>query len=288
MGATRRGGVLALLCDREAVARLSAALRQGVPGALAAGTELVHVERVGALREALAARPFAIVVVEPRDVDRVPTDETVRAIRAIHRGAAIVGYATRADLSSAILAFARAGVDELVLPTVDDNGLALRTALASAVRRSGADRLLAEVVALVPETFRPVVRFCLERAGEAPDVPTVARALGVSRQTLVERAHRAGLPTPRELITWCRLLVAAQLLAEWGGSVDQIAIELDFPSGNGLRNALRRYAGRSVNDVRAGGAGLVLGAFRDALAAARVSAGGPGADAQAEAAGQPV
>jgi AraC-like DNA-binding protein len=270
-GTTRRGGVLALLCDREAVARFSAALRQGVPGAVAAGTELTRVERVGALRDALAKRPYSVVVVEPRDADRVPTDETIRAIRAAHPGVVIVGYATKSDLSSAILGFARAGVDELVVASLDDGGSALRSALTSAVRRSGADRLLEEVSALVPESFRPLVRFCFERAAEAPDVPSVARALGVSRQALVERARRAGLPAPRELLTWCRLLVAAQLLADWGGAVDQVAIELDFPSGNGLRNALRRYAGASVREVREGGATTLLAAFREALAGARTA-----------------
>jgi AraC-like DNA-binding protein len=259
--------VLALLRDREAVARLTMALRHGVHGATTAGTTLVRVERVTELRTALTERQFALVVVERVDADGVATAETIRAIRAAHPSLVVVGWTTRTDPASAILAFARAGVHELVLESVDDDGgRALRAALAAAVQRSAADRLLDAVAAIFPSSFVPVARYCLEHAHEAAcTVPNVAQAFGITRQALVARARRAGVPSPHAIVTWCRLLIAADMLASSARSVDDVAIDLDFPSGNGLRNALRRYAGLSVKDVRQGGVDAVLAALRGAV-----------------------
>jgi hypothetical protein len=80
-----RPAVLALVRDRDAAARVTEALRPGVPGAPPqAGAAVRCVTQVRALAEALAARPYALVIVEARDADGVPTEEAVRALRARH------------------------------------------------------------------------------------------------------------------------------------------------------------------------------------------------------------
>ena len=265
--------VVALLRDREAVARLGEALRPGVPDAPPhAGATVLAVHRVDALRAALVDRPHALVVVEQRDADGTPTDETVRAIRERCPAVVVLGYvALRRGVSSEVLAFARAGVHELIAGGIDDMVVALRAALTQAARRSTTDRLLAEITPLVPRPVLPLIRYCLEHAAEATSIADVARAIGVARQTLVTRTRAARLPSPRELATWCRLLVAAQHLVDTG-RVDQAALALDFPSSNGFRNVLRRYTGLAVSDVLRGGVPCVLAAFRTALERARTEA----------------
>lgn len=269
---TRRGEVLALLCDRESVAQLAEALRPGTPGPAGrptSGTPVRRVERVAELRAALGERRWAVIVVQARDADRVPTDEAVRAVRQEQPDAVVVGYARRTDLSSAILAFARAGVHELVVEGVDDMGVALRAALAAAVRRSGAERLIEDVAQLVPPSIVPMLRYCLEHYGDAASVPEVARGLGITRQALLERSHRAGVPSPRALLAWSRLLLAARMLADPRNAVADVAFALHFPSESGLRNTLRRYAGLGVAELRRAGAAPVLRAFAEAIEAAR-------------------
>ncbi len=267
--------VLALVRERGAAARLAEALRAGVPGVpqvggMPAGAALRTVTHVADLRDALAARPYAMVVVEPRDADGVPTEEAVRALRARHPEVPVIGHvAAQPGMSADVLALARAGVHELVVAGIDDVALVLRTTLARAARRSTAERVLADVMPLVPVAAVPVLRYCLEHATAAPDVPALARALGVSRQTLATRMRAAGLPGPRALSVWCRLLLAAELLAGEGRTVDQVALTLDFASANAFRNLLRRYADLGPADVRRDrGAGL-RAAFHDALAGRR-------------------
>ena len=259
--------VLALLRDREVIARLTEALRPGKPGAPPhAGAVVRCVDRVEELVGALEARPFALVVVEARDADGVATAEAVRAVRARHPALVVVGYARlRSGMSSDVLALARAGVHELVVGGVDDVVVALRAALGSAAHRWTAERVLAELESLVAPVAVPLLRYCLEHAGQAPSVTDLARALGTSRQTLAARLRGAGLPSPRELAVWCRLLLAAQLLAGSGRPVDEVALTLDFPSGNGFRNTLRRHTGLGPSDVRHGGIEVVLAAFRATL-----------------------
>ncbi len=260
---------LALVRDRGAGARLAEALRQRGPGTPVEATLRV-VSRVAELRDALAARTYVLVVVEPRDADGVPTEEAVRALRARHPDVPVVGHvAAQPGMSADVLALARAGVHELVVAGIDDVAHTLRTALASAGRRSTAERVLADVMPLVPVAALPVLRYSLEHATAAPDVPALARALGVSRQTLAARMRQAGLPGPRALSIWCRLLLAAELLAGEGRPVDEVALTLDFASANAFRNLLRRYADLGPSQVRRDRGASLRAAFHDALTGRR-------------------
>ncbi len=268
-----RPAVLALLRDRDAAARVTEALRPGVPGAPPqAGASVRCVAHVRELADALATRAYALVIVEARDAAGVSTEETVRALRARHPDLPVLGHAAaRVGLSADALALARAGVHELVISGIDDVAGALRAALARAARRSSAERILADVAELVSADALPLVRYCLEHAATAPTVPEVARALGVSRQTLAARLRAARLPSPRELAVWCRLLLAADLLAGGGRTVDQVALTLDFPSSNAFRNVLRRYSGMGPAELRRAGSAGLLAAFRGALAGRRAA-----------------
>lgn len=267
--------VLALLRDRGALARVTDALRS----AAAAGepTAVVRsVTTVAAFLAAVAERAYALVVVEAHDADGVSTAEAVRVLRERHPAVPVLGHAVaRAGMSTDVMALVRAGVHELVVAGVDDVAATLRAALARTGRRASAEGVLREVAAGVPAGVLPALRYALEHADAAPSVPELARALGVSRQALAARLRAAGLPGPRALLAWCRLLLAAELLAAGGRTVDYVALELDFPSANGFRNVLRRYAGVGPADVRRDGGAAVRAAFRDALRGERV--GGPDA-----------
>ena len=266
-----KGAVAALVLDAEGRARLRTVLRHDGallsdwPGSLA---EIDFFERVSDLLAALARHRMAAVIVQPCDRDGTRTEEAVRAIRAGYPSVAVIAYLPPGGACSAdILALARAGIHGLVLRGVDDVGVALRAALASAARRSIAERVLREVAPFVAPGAVPVLRYCLEHAANAPTVVEVARALGVHRKTLVNRMCGAALPAPRALLAWCRLLLAADVLEDHARPVEQVALALDFPSGTAFRNMLRRYTGLGPRDVREnGGLVCVLHAFRRALA----------------------
>jgi AraC-like DNA-binding protein len=176
--------------------------------------------------------------------------------------------------SGAVMEYARAGVSQLVFHGLDDLKSALRSAVDAAIDQVSAAALGADFEAIMPPSVMPFLRYCLEHARRDITVEEVALAMGVHRKTLVDRLKAARLPSPRAMIGWCRLLMAARLLDDPGRTVEQVALKLDFPSGAALRNQFKRYTGLRTTEVRQnGGVRCLVHALKRELAA--VSAGKP-------------
>ena len=118
------------------------------------------------------------------------------------------------------------------------------------------------------------VSYCLTRAHAPISVAAAADALGLDRRTLVRRLERAGLPQPRRIAGWCRVIAAVRLLDEPIYTLEQAALRLDFPSGTALRNMLVRYTGLRPREIREnGGIRCVLHLFKRELGAGFAGAG---------------
>ena len=247
--------VLALLLDRVARARVCEAVRGRAPVRFCTEAS----ELITQLGE---QRPCAVMV-EGRDQCGRPMLNAVAQIRAGHPSLPVIAYVVPGATASAdILALAQAGVHELVMQGFDDVGVALRTALERAVAHCAAARVLTALHPHVPVGVTPFLRYCLERAAYEPSVTEAARYLGVHRKTLVYRLQQAALPTPRAMIGWCRLFLAAHLLEDPRRSVAEVALELGFASSAALRGMLRRYTGLRPRDLRAdGGLDALLARF---------------------------
>jgi AraC-like DNA-binding protein len=66
----------------------------------------------------------------------------------------------------------------------------------------------------------------------------LARKLYASKRTLLRWCDREGLPTPRQLLVWMRVLLAAELLEDPRRSVESVALSCGYTSDSGLRRAL--------------------------------------------------
>jgi AraC-like DNA-binding protein len=90
----------------------------------------------------------------------------------------------------------------------------------------------------------------------------LAEILRVPKRALVASLAEAKCPPPQKLITWGRLIVAAQMLEDETRTADGVTRLLDFPSGSAFRNACQRYLGATPHEIRAqGGAAWVAGRF---------------------------
>jgi AraC-like DNA-binding protein len=257
----------ALVPDPISRARLTDALRNEA-----------SVRYCGRLSEVLAmveAGLASLVVVDHRDYDGSPTLPSIRRLRDEFPSVPIVMYLPMsAVVSGAVMEYAKAGVSQLVFQGVDDLKASLRSAVNAALDQVSAVSLAVDLEPLVPPTIVPFLRYCLEYARRDITVEEVAAAMSVHRKTLVDRLKAARLPSPRAMIGWCRLLMAARLLDDPGRTVEQVALKLDFPSGAALRNMFKRYTGLRTTEVREnGGVRCLLHAFKRELAA--VTAGKP-------------
>ncbi len=259
--------VAALVKDPVSRARLTDALRNDAT--------VRNCERLTEVLALVEQGLATIVVLDHRDRDGNAALPVVRRLRDEFPSVPVVLYLPMAAVASgALMEYARAGVSQLVFQGMDDFKTSLRAAINAALDQVSAGALAADLESIIPPTIVPFLRYCLEHARRNITVEEVATAMGVHRKTLVDRLKAARLPSPRAMIGWCRLLVAARLLDDPGRTVEQVALKLDFPSGTALRNMFKRYTGLRTTEVREnGGVRCLLHAFKSELAA--VSAGKP-------------
>lgn len=253
---------------------VGAAERARICGALRGRYAVQCVERIAELRTLTTDRRAIYgVVVEARDVDGVSTAEAICLIHTMRPDIPVVGYC-RAGIahSNDVRSLALAGVHELLFHGIDDTGTALRDVLAMARQASVGEIVASALTPMVPERLWPFVRHVTAHPAESQRVAEVARALGHHRKTLVNHCAQAGLPSPQELLAWCRLAVIGHLLGISDCTIEAISLQLDFPSDTALRNLVKRYVGMKASEVRAGGGlPVVVAAFERAVIASRVA-----------------
>jgi AraC-like DNA-binding protein len=253
-------------------ARIAATLR-------APSMEGIFGDRKPELTDAVthARVPVAAIIVEVRDADGRLVHEIVEDLHAGGTGTPLVAYCRPgAEHSSDIRSLVLAGAHQLLFHGIDDAGIALRHIIEAAQQASVGERAAEELMRVVPAKLAPIVSH-VTRYPATQRVGEVADALGYHRKTLVNHCAQAGFVPPHELLSWCRLAVAGELMATSRRTIEAIANQLDFSSDTGLRNMMKRYTGLKASEVRErGGARCVVAALRRALtptAASRSKAG---------------
>lgn len=251
----RDGRVLALLADDETPRRLQSALG-GQMTALACRTAS-DVERT-----VRAERPDCVLVT-PWDDAGKPSAAIVRRLRSRFPWLSIAVYCQlEARSVHEVAVLAKAGADTVIIHGHDDPGRHLRERLALSWLMRAAEEVIAALGRWATPETAPILGYCLHHATGPLTVRAVADALAIDRKTLGNRLAAAGLPAPRILIPWCRLLCAARWLEQGDRSVEQAALRFRFGSGSALRNMFRRYTGLRATEVRAyGGMTCVLAAL---------------------------
>lgn len=155
----------------------------------------------------------------------------------------------------------RAGLDGLLIAGQDDTPAAFRAVLERAEAR-GVAQLLRPRVAHFPVAVRDAIMVCVTRAHLRLTGQRLAEICGTSKRALLSSLDAAKVPPPQKLITWGRLIVAAQMLEDGQRTADGVARVLDFPSGSAFRNTCQRYVGATPQEIREkGGAAWVASRF---------------------------
>ena len=186
--------------------------------------------------------------------------EPVRQLRRLFPRLITVAYVSVGshDRIRDIFDAGRAGIDGLVIADRDDAPDRFSALLEQAEARSVASKLRT-LFAYIHPLVRDAVLITVTRAHERLTPEILARSLSLGRRALVRRLSDAGFPPPRRLITWGRLIVAAQLLEDPLRSADAVSLALDFPSGSAFRNTCQRYLHCTPSQLRQrGGAEYVI------------------------------
>ena len=214
-----------------------------------------------ALERLCADHPVDVAVVDLY-ADGTPNFDALRRMRARFGTVNVVAYvALLPERTRDLFDLGRAGVVGLLLTDLDDRPRTIRSVVERAEARGAADELRQHLAAQTP-VVRDAVLVAVTRAHEHLNGKLLAEILATSRRTLSSELERAGVPPPSKLVTWGRLMVAGQMLADRQRSADAVARALDFPSGSAFRNTCQRYLGLKPGEIRAaGGASAVIERF---------------------------
>jgi AraC-like DNA-binding protein len=166
----------------------------------------------------------------------------------------------------------RWGVVQVISLDHDDTPYAIAQRLRAA--RGRPLRALLEQV-LPPETpgrARAIVEAATDVVTVGQHGSDLARSLHLSRRTLLRWCQRAGLPAPRRLLAWMRVLLACELLDDPGRTVLSVAHTCGYSSDSGLRRITQKFLDASPTDLREQGAfARASTAFVEALNESRKS-----------------
>jgi hypothetical protein len=256
--------IAALIGDRAARERIEAASR--------GRATVLFYDTPEQLAGAVADRDASVVVADWRDASGATIESTVRSLRSDYPTVPVLIYSRLSpDGVQDILAGARAGATDTIIAHFDDQDVAFNHRITSAQTAALADRMVARIAELVPESVAPMVGFFFRHARSRPTVTAMAVALRTHPQTLARQCARAGLPTPGTLCNWARLILAAHRLDDppprSGLDFDRIVTEMGFPSGTAFRVMLERHCGLTPSEVRErGGSTYLIDLFLHQLA----------------------
>lgn len=240
----------ALLPNQDRLYRLHAAIR--------GRHQIAPCEDWGALRLICETQPVIMAVFDLY-AGNDPSFEPVRQIRRLFPRLITVAYVGASiERARDLFDAGRAGIDGLIIADRDDSPQRLAAILEQAEARSVASQLRGTLADYHP-LVRDAVLLVVTRAHERLTPEVLARTLSMGRRSLTKRLTDAGFPPPQRLITWGRLIVAAQLLEDTHRSADAVSLALDFPSGSAFRNTCQRYLQATPSQMRErGGSSFVI------------------------------
>lgn len=236
--------------------------------------ELCWIPDWSALPDAVrTATPAGIVVVDPyhgQGSQDGLAPELYALLRAFPSATVVAAFANQPGWFHDLRTMGEWGVVEVIDIAAEDTAEAVRRRLDAA--RGRPLRSLIDRGVAIPFPGRG--RAILDAAGELVAVGGHARnlaaALQLSPATLLRWCHRSGLPVPRRLLVWMRLLLAAELLDDPGQTVENVALACGYSSDDALRRALYGVVEMGPTTLRQRGAFRVISAaFVAALAECR-------------------
>lgn len=226
-----------------------------------------------ALKEALqTASPTALVLADPyQEQDRRsgPAPELRELLREFPSASVVAVLEVRMDRISDLRTLGQWGVQEVV-SRGEDSVFAIRRVLDTVQGRPLQSLLERSLPARTTGRARAILNAAADTAAAGGQSEDLARTLHVSPRTLLRWCESAGLPPPRQVLAWMRILLAAELLDNPGRSIENVALSCGYASDSGLRRVLKDFLETNPKTLRRRGAFETASrAFREALVQAR-------------------
>lgn len=209
------------------------------------------------LREALRrCSPDAAVLVDPHahaDQDRGPSPRLRELLREFPSSPVIAAFEVTNDRIDDMRVLMSWGIAEILDTGRELTWPAILRRLDSARGHRMRLVLRYDLPQSLPSRTRAVLAVAAEVVAAGGKAQELAKRLQTGERTLNRWCSKVDLPEPRRLLSWLRLLLAADMLSEGDRTVAAVARACGYASDSSLRNALRLVARTTPADVKARG-----------------------------------
>jgi AraC-like DNA-binding protein len=189
--------------------------------------------------------PSALVL-----LDQMSDDGALARIFAEYPSVPVIGVIdTSVEAPEAVAALIGSSVSELIDVSTETHPALLVELLANATARPLIRRIERSLPRYVSAQARVLVRAAAKVAVSSGGAAELAAYLEVSQATVTVWCQRSGLPKPRRLQAWLRLLLAALLLTDKGRTIATVARACGYSSDRALRRAMNEFVGADTRTV---------------------------------------
>jgi AraC-like DNA-binding protein len=204
------------------------------------------------------APPAALLLVDPYDVRGREGPQLSPELRALlwefPSATVVAALEVRPGCSHDLRTLGEWGVTDVIAINEDDTGEAIARRLRAAQGRPLQNLLNRSLPHTVSGRARTLLMAAAEVVSAGGKGRDLARALHLSERSVLRWSERAGLPPPRRMMAWMRILLAASLLDDPGRTVLSVACACGYASDSSLRRAMQDFLGTIPTALRREGA----------------------------------
>lgn len=192
---------------------------------------------------------------------------TIARLKERFPSTVIIAYLRQAnDLARLAFQLGRVQIDEICVAGAEDHPDRLRKIVRAAGIRATTREIERLMKTVPPCMAASGIELVLNHISELRHARDLAARLDISVTRLRRELKRAGLPTPRKLLSWLQAFAAARLLQEWPRSTERVGLSLGYSSGTSFYNACHNTVGATPGEiVQGGGVRFVAERFRSVI-----------------------
>lgn len=157
--------------------------------------------------------------------------------------AVIPAFEARAERVDHLRGMMVAGVSEFLNLQLEDTPVLAAARIRNAFARPFKRRIDAALSGHAGVEARTILTAAAEVAVRGGGATGLAEAFGVRPKTLASWCASHGLPLPRRLLAWLRILLAAHLLGDAGRTRISVAAACGYGTDRSLRRIIQRFVG---------------------------------------------
>lgn len=197
----------------------------------------------------------SVIVLVPDDTPTIQLLDSIRQFRVDDPGTAMLLCLRPGDRTQhQLAAFARSGIDDLVLMDAPEAAERLRRDVAQRLKHALPVSLVRDVTPRVEHSARRYCAWCYRNAYRALHIHDVAEMFDEDPTTVKRHLGDAGLPGLHDLIACARLLYVGYRLDTTRASIKAISGALSFESATALDMFVKRATSLTPSELRERGA----------------------------------